>query len=117
MFVYFDNDTKVHAPFDARVLTERVARLLAPTRSRSRTSRGHAGTNFWIFPVEVFGSSRNTKLFGTLKRAMCSRQKVAELFLGHGGTRLQLDECTRRLAPLLVGLRHHSGAQNGGMAV
>ena len=51
VFVYFDNDTKVHAPFDARVLTERVARLLAPTRSRSRTSRGHA--------ARTSGSSRS----------------------------------------------------------
>ena len=28
-------------------------------------------TNFWILPVDVRGNSRNTKLFGTLKCAMC----------------------------------------------
>src|SRR4051812_25499408 len=32
-------------------------------------------TNFWIFPVDVFGISRKTNVFGTLNRAMCSRQK------------------------------------------
>ena len=42
VFVYFDNDTKVRAPFDAKALTERVDRLLAPTRSRSPTSQGPA---------------------------------------------------------------------------
>ena len=36
VFVYFDNDMKVRAPFDAKALRERVERLL--TRSRSRTS-------------------------------------------------------------------------------
>lgn len=36
VFVYFDNDVKVRAPFDARALRERVERLL--TRSRLRTS-------------------------------------------------------------------------------
>ncbi len=29
VFVYFDNDAKVRAPFDAKALTERVVRLLA----------------------------------------------------------------------------------------
>jgi uncharacterized protein YecE (DUF72 family) len=37
VFVYFDNDAKVRAPFDARALRARVDRLLA-TRSRSPTS-------------------------------------------------------------------------------
>ena len=37
-----------------------------PARSRSR--------NFWILPVDVFGSSPNTTLFGTLNRARCCRQ-------------------------------------------
>src|SRR5262249_35134400 len=32
-------------------------------------------TNFWIFPVEVFGSGPNTTVFGTLRRASFSRQK------------------------------------------
>src|SRR5690554_987943 len=31
-------------------------------------------TNFWILPVEVLGSSVKTTVFGTLKRARCSRQ-------------------------------------------
>ncbi len=41
VFVYFDNDKKVRAPFDALALRERVDRLLT-TRSRSSTSRAHA---------------------------------------------------------------------------
>jgi uncharacterized protein YecE (DUF72 family) len=36
VYVYFDNDAKVRAPFDAKGLEKRVARLL--TRSRSTTS-------------------------------------------------------------------------------
>jgi uncharacterized protein YecE (DUF72 family) len=32
VFVYFDNDTKSRAPFDAKALIERVDKLLAPTR-------------------------------------------------------------------------------------
>ena len=51
VFVYFDNDTKVRAPFDAKALTERVDRLLAPTRSRSSTSQDRA--------VRTSGSSRS----------------------------------------------------------
>jgi hypothetical protein len=31
-------------------------------------------TNFWIFPVDVFGSSQNTTFFGALKRARCCWQ-------------------------------------------
>jgi uncharacterized protein YecE (DUF72 family) len=42
VFVYFDNDTKVRAPFDAKALTERVEKLLGPTRSRSPTSPDRA---------------------------------------------------------------------------
>src|SRR5271157_3655905 len=30
--------------------------------------------NFWIFPVEVFGSVPKITVFGALKRAMCPRQ-------------------------------------------
>ena len=41
VFVYFDNDAKVRAPFDAQGLRQRVDRLLA-TRSRSRTSPARA---------------------------------------------------------------------------
>jgi uncharacterized protein YecE (DUF72 family) len=51
VFVYFDNDTKVRAPFDAKSLTERVDRLLKPTRSRSPTSRDRA--------ARISGSSRS----------------------------------------------------------
>jgi uncharacterized protein YecE (DUF72 family) len=42
VFVYFDNDQKVRAPVDARALAGRVARLLAPTRSRSPTLQAPA---------------------------------------------------------------------------
>ena len=42
VFIYFDNDKKVRAPFDALALRERVDRLLT-TRSRSSTSRVRAG--------------------------------------------------------------------------
>jgi uncharacterized protein YecE (DUF72 family) len=41
VFVYFDNDMKVRAPFDAKGLHERVNRILA-TRSRSKTSPSRA---------------------------------------------------------------------------
>ena len=51
VFVYFDNDTKVRAPFDAKALAERVDRLLAATRSRSQTSRDRA--------TRTSGSSRS----------------------------------------------------------
>ena len=51
VFVYFDNDTKVRAPFDAKALTERVDKLLGPTRSRSPTSQGPA--------ARTSGSSRS----------------------------------------------------------
>ena len=50
VFVYFDNDKKVRAPFDALALRERVDRLLT-TRSRSPTSRVHA--------ARTSGSSRS----------------------------------------------------------
>jgi uncharacterized protein YecE (DUF72 family) len=50
VFVYFDNDKKVRAPFDALALRERVDKLLA-TRSRSSTSRARA--------ARTSGSSRS----------------------------------------------------------
>jgi uncharacterized protein YecE (DUF72 family) len=49
VYVYFDNDMKVRAPFDARGLEERVTRLL--TRSRSPTSPARA--------ARTSGSSRS----------------------------------------------------------
>ena len=36
VFVYFDNDTKVRAPFDAMALTERVDRVLRKDQSAPR---------------------------------------------------------------------------------
>jgi uncharacterized protein YecE (DUF72 family) len=42
VFVYFDNDAKVRAPFDAMALTERVTRLLAVNRSHSQISQDRA---------------------------------------------------------------------------
>ncbi len=50
VFVYFDNDAKVRAPFDAQGLRERVDRLMA-TRSRSPTSPARA--------TRTSGSSRS----------------------------------------------------------
>jgi uncharacterized protein YecE (DUF72 family) len=50
VFVYFDNDKKVRAPFDALALRERVEKLLA-TRSRSSTSQVRA--------ARTSGSSRS----------------------------------------------------------
>jgi uncharacterized protein YecE (DUF72 family) len=50
VFVYFDNDAKVRAPFDAQGLRERVDRLMA-TRSRSRTLPARA--------AQTSGSSRS----------------------------------------------------------
>ncbi len=51
VFVYFDNDAKVRAPFDAKALTERVERLRGPIRSRSPTSPSRA--------AQTSGSSRS----------------------------------------------------------
>jgi uncharacterized protein YecE (DUF72 family) len=51
VFVYFDNDTKVRAPFDAKALTERVDRLLGVTRSPAPIARDHA--------TRTSGSSRS----------------------------------------------------------
>jgi uncharacterized protein YecE (DUF72 family) len=51
VFVYFDNDAKVRAPFDALALTERVDRLLGTTRSRSPTLQARA--------ARTSGSSRS----------------------------------------------------------
>jgi uncharacterized protein YecE (DUF72 family) len=51
VFVYFDNDAKVRAPFDAKGLMERVAKLLGATRSRSPTSPDRA--------ARTSGSSRS----------------------------------------------------------
>jgi uncharacterized protein YecE (DUF72 family) len=51
VFVYFDNDAKVRAPFDALGLRERVDRLLTTTRSRSPTSPAPA--------TRTSGSSRS----------------------------------------------------------
>ena len=44
---------------------------ISPVHCLRASSRS---TNFWILPVEVFGSSVKTTVFGTLKRARCSRQ-------------------------------------------
>ena len=37
-------------------------------------------SNFWIFPVEVFGSSQNSIFFGTLNLAKVSLQKSINSF-------------------------------------
>ena len=39
VFVYFDNDTKVRAPVDAKALTERVDKLLGRSLDRARRLR------------------------------------------------------------------------------
>jgi uncharacterized protein YecE (DUF72 family) len=51
VFVYFDNDAKARAPFDAKALNERVGSLLGSTRSRSPTSPARA--------ARTSGSSRS----------------------------------------------------------
>ena len=51
VYVYFDNDKKVRAPVDAEALTERVERLLTPTRSQPRISPDRA--------ARTSGSSRS----------------------------------------------------------
>ena len=55
VFVYFDNDTKVRAPFDAKALTERVDRSACAYSIALADFARSRSTNFWIFPVEVFG--------------------------------------------------------------
>ena len=37
-------------------------------------------SNFWIFPVDVFGSSQNSTFLGTLKLARVSLQKEINSF-------------------------------------
>lgn len=51
VYVYFDNDAKVRAPFDAKGLMQRVDGLLAPIRSRSPTWPDRA--------ARISGSSRS----------------------------------------------------------
>ena len=51
VFVYFDNDRKVRAPFDAKALEQRVASLVSAIRLRSPTSPSHA--------ARISGSSRS----------------------------------------------------------
>ena len=78
----------------SRAFMAAVAHSIAaadPARSRSR--------NFWILPVDVFGSSPNTTLFGALNRARCAGN-ARSARLGDRRARLQLDERARRLAPL-----------------
>ena len=74
-------------------------------------------TNFWILPVEVFGSSRNTMRFGTLKPRQMLAAEGAQRVFGHLRAGLQLDEGAGRLAPFLVRLRHHRRAHHRGMAI
>ena len=118
VFVYFDNDTKVRAPFDAKALTERVDRLLAPTRSRSQISRDRA--------ARTSGSSRSSlwklaehKALRHLEARHVLAAEVAQLILGHAGAGLQLDECTGRLTPLAhpaAPPRRRPARQGGGTA-
>ena len=53
VFVYFDNDAKVHAPYDALALaaTAQLTRLVRSPHSFSRSS------NFCTLPVDVLGSA------------------------------------------------------------
>ena len=82
-----------------------------PTRPRSRS------TNFWILPVDVFGSSPKTTRFGTLKRARWRAAMLDQLGLGDRRAGLQLDERARRLAPLRVGLRDDRRGEHRRMAI
>lgn len=49
--------------------SDRQAAVTGPHAHGARTQRAAArsrNANFWIFPVEVFGSSQNTTVRGTL---------------------------------------------------
>src|SRR6185312_207113 len=60
-------DAGIQSGFDGCIHSGPYSMALAdPARSRSR--------NFWILPVDVFGNSPNTTLFGTLNRARWRRQ-------------------------------------------
>src|SRR5690554_4327692 len=48
-----------------------LTHCVSPVQCLRASSRS---TNFWILPVEVLGSSVKITVFGTLKRARCSRQ-------------------------------------------
>ena len=73
--------------------------------------------NFWILPV------RRLRQFGEhhVARAFVAREVLAaprHQFVGRRLLpRLELDERARRLAPFLVGLRHHGGGLHGRMLV
>ena len=71
------------------------------TRARSRR------TNFWILPVAVVGSGPNTTDLGALKCASWSRQKAMISSAVAFAARLELHEGAGRLAPFLIGPRHH----------
>ena len=102
--------------------TSSRSRTPPPTTTRSWTGKGPCPaddvgqsalarsrrTYFWILPVAVVGTGPNTTFFGILKRARfagtsrCSPARWRSLGL-------QLHEGARRLAPFLVGPRHHGG--------
>ncbi len=89
-YVYFDNDTKVRAPFDAKALTERVERLLNAYSIALADFARSRSTNFWIFPVEVFGNSRNTNVLWHLEVRHVPATERPQLIRCHAGTRFQL---------------------------
>ena len=75
-------------------------------------------TNFWILPVEVFGSSANTTVRGHLKCGQVFAAEGDDLgFVSTVATVLQRDEGAGRLAPILVRPGHHRRVQHRRMAV
>jgi hypothetical protein len=59
-------------------------------------------TNFWILPVDVFGSTPNTTCFGALKCANRARQWSMISPLRRLHALFQFDERTRHFAPILA---------------
>ncbi len=86
-------------------------------RLRQRLRAISRSLNFWILPVEVFGISAKS----TVVRAFEGGEMLAapgdDLGLARAAAGLELDEGAGRLAPFLVGLRHHRGGLHGRMLV
>ena len=91
-----------------------------PSRDQSSIMRSSfarsRSTNFWILPVEVFGSGPNTTWRGALKCARRSRQKAMISAASARGAVLQRHEGAGRLAPIAgrAGRRRRLRAPPGG---
>ena len=73
--------------------------------------------NFWILPVEVFGSGAEDEALGHLEPRQMRAAMLQELLLRRLGALAQFDEGARHLAPFLVRRRHDRRRQHVLVAV